>query len=79
MKVSELIDQLANFDSETEVNIYYWDHQNKIYISEDFTLNFTRNNTKLYMVQNGQPECMVGGHDDGCMCNLGFTPRWRNK
>lgn len=79
MKLHDLMEQLHSLEEQKEkdVYIYYWDHQNKRYISEDFTIEITRNKNTVYIVQEGQPECMMGGHDDGCMCNLGFIPRRR--
>ncbi len=87
MQVRELIDKLKQFESDTEVCIYYWDENLKQSRMEDFSIEQYRYGRMfkeggICFVTN-QPayekqECMVGGHDDGCMCNLGFTPRWRN-
>lgn len=80
MQVRELIDQLANFDSDTEVYLYVWDTKELKAKSEPLLeIQVSRMGWGgIYLLADNWPECMVGGHDAGCMCNLGFTPRWRN-
>jgi len=76
MQVKVLINQLKQFKPETEVRIYFWDRRSKKHFAADFTIELSRFGWGgLYMVEEDQAECMVGGHIDGCLCNLGFTPR----
>lgn len=80
MKVKELIDKLANYDSDTEIYLYIWDTREFITKSEPLaSIQHSREvSNSIFLLADNWPECMVGGHDEGCMCNLGFTPRWRN-
>ena len=81
MTVKELIDKLANFESDTEVYLYVWDSKELKSVSMELKeIQVSRiGRGGIYLLADNWPECMVGGHDAGCMCNLGFTPRWRNK
>ncbi len=80
MKVKELIDKLANYDSDMEVYLYEWDTKELKCKSTSLTeVQVSRMGWEgIYLLGSNWPECMVGGHGDGCMCNLGFIPRWRN-
>lgn len=79
MQVRELIDELANYESDTEVYIYTWDNiQKKATAVKLNSLEEGRMGLDgIFLLAEDWPECMVGGHDDGCLCNLGFTARWR--
>lgn len=79
MQVRELIDKLANYESDTEVYIYTWDNlQKKATATQLKSVEQSKIGLgDLFLLAEGWPECMAGGHDDGCLCNLGFTPRWR--
>ncbi len=80
MKVKELIDKLANYDSDMEVYLYEWDTKELKAKSDSLTqIQFSESGWGgIYLLGGNWPECIVGWHDDGCMCNLGFTPRLRN-
>lgn len=79
MQVRELIDILKKYESDREVYLYVWDgHELK---SKSVPLTEVQMSRQgwggIFLLGENWPECMVGGHDEGCMCNLGFTPRWK--
>ncbi len=80
MQVRELIDKLANYDFDTEVYLYVWDSAELKSKSVPLTeVQISRMGWGgIFLLGDNWPECMVGGHGDGCMCSLGFTPRLRN-
>lgn len=80
MQVRELIEKLKQFESDTEVYLYVWDgHELKSKSTPLISIETSRVNkdNSIHLLGDNWPECMVGGHDTGCMCNLGFTPRLR--
>lgn len=82
MKVIELIEKLKEFPNDSEVAVYFWDGERKQTLCTDFIIEKLRYENKPVCFVSIEPErewpvCLVGGHDTGCMCNLGFTPRWR--
>lgn len=81
MQVRELIEKLRQFESDTEVYLYVWDGQElKSKSTPLISIEKSRNyEYGIYLLGENWPECMAGGHAEGCMCNLGFTPRWRNR
>lgn len=81
MKLVDLMAALQKFDGieDREIYLYTWDNViKKPIISELKSIEESKIGLGgLFLLAEGWPECMAGGHDDGCLCNLGFTPRWR--
>ena len=81
MQLNKLINELIKIYGDdthaTEVYLYVWNNVEHKAESVPVTQIQLDNDCKVYLLGDNWPECMVGGHDDGCMCNLGFTPRWR--
>lgn len=79
MQVRDLIEELKKYESDTEVFIYVWDGEElKSKSTPLISIQQSRMGWGgIYLLGENWPECMVGGHDNGCMCTLGFTPRWR--
>lgn len=88
MKLCDLIAELHKLESLADIDVgILFPYGKHVVKTGDFVIEQSKyTNNLIYLryvhlpeVDYQEQECMVGGHDTGCMCNLGFTPRWRNK
>lgn len=85
MKLEDLLPALQKLDGLDEKEFYIFFPNGHKVVEGDFVIEKSRYKENTYFFRyvckppEEWPVCMVGGHDTECMCNLGFTPRWRNK
>lgn len=87
MKVWQLKKEIEELDDDVEILLSYPDSNTVTHT--DFTIDKDRYIDKQYLFRTvrhpkgwrhnkDKQTCGIVEHDDGCMCNLGFTPRWMN-